>query len=157
MRFASSRKIRAALASGASVLALLACGPVRSVAIARDDYPVHVEHDDHHHHHGPPPHAPAHGHRRKQHDAYRHGHHGGDVEIVFDSDLGVYVVLDLSGIYYLDGRYLAIKGDRWYASTHLDGAWEPCDDRALPPGLRKKHAKSGKRGWPHRGPARHDD
>ena len=140
--------------SGACALVLLACGPVRSITIARDDHAVHGRDDDDHHH-GPPPHAPAHGYRRKQHDAYRHAHHGGDVEIVFDSELGVYVVVDISGYYYLDGMYLRIEDGRWYASAHLDDDWEPCDDHALPPGLRKKHAK--RKDWPHDGPAKRAD
>ena len=64
----------------------------------------------HHHHHsgkgasgpvvlkkaGPPPHAPAHG--------YRHKHEHG-VELVFDSQLGVYVVVGWKDHFFSAGRY----------------------------------------------------
>jgi hypothetical protein len=92
---------------------------------------------------GPPPHAPAHGHRRV-HDAHR-----GDVELVFDSDLGVYVVVDLPNHYYWNGTYLRITDDGWLASAELSGGWETCASDSLPPGLRKKdkHWKGKK----HRG------
>lgn len=156
MRLVYCRRTCAALLSGTAALVLVACGPVHSITIARDDHAVHVEEGEHDHH-GPPPHAPAHGYRRKQHDAFRHGHDGGDVEIVFDSDLGAYVVVDISGYYYLDGMYLRVEEGRWYASAHLDGDWKPCDDQALPPGLRKNHAKVKENGWPGRIPARHAD
>jgi hypothetical protein len=87
--------------------------------------------------HGPPPHAPAHGHREK--------HHGpsGDVELTFDSGLGVYVVVDLPNHYYWDGTYLRIEDGRWYASAELGGDWSPRSESALPPGLRKKQAGHG--------------
>jgi hypothetical protein len=71
-----------------------------------------------HHHHrgqvvrepGPPPWAPAHG--------YRHKHAQG-MELVYDAQLGVYVVVGRDGLYF--------RHDRFY--------------RRLPPGLRKQHAK----------------
>ncbi|MEE9551944.1 MAG: hypothetical protein V3V89_02760, partial [Gammaproteobacteria bacterium] len=55
-------------------------------------------HDDHDRGYGPPPHAPAHG--------YRHKHHGHDLE--FDSHLGVYVVVGLASVYFLDGLYYKV-------------------------------------------------
>jgi hypothetical protein len=89
------------------------------------------------HGHGPPPYAPAHGHRWKHRDGDR------DVELVFDSDLGVYVVIDVPNRYYWDGYYLRIEDGDWYASTRLEGRWEPRSSASLPPGLRKKHAHHG--------------
>ena len=88
------------------------------------------------HQKGPPPHAPAHGQRRKQH------HSDDGVELIFDSKLGVYVVVDLPDHYYWNGHYLRIEGGRWSASVDLNGHWEPREAHSLPPGLRKKAEKS---------------
>jgi hypothetical protein len=92
----------------------------------------------------PPPHAPAHG--------YRHKHHQSDgqqVELVFDSGLDVYVVIGIPGLYYSNGSYLRLDGDRWYASTHFDSDWERRDESKLPPGLQKKQKKA-KKGHKHK-------
>lgn len=128
---------------GPLALGLSACSHVSSVAIGKGD--SHASRS--HHGHGPPPHAPAHG--------YRHKHHGhGGVELSFDSDLGVYVVVDLPDHYFWDGYYLRIEDGRWYASTELGGRWSPRSLRSLPPGLRKKHAAHGKskgKGHPAKG------
>lgn len=90
--------------------------------------------------HGPPPHAPAHGYRAKQ-----QGH-----ELVYDSGLGVYVVVDLPNVYYYDGIYYRYDHDHWYYSTSPGRGWDAYDtDRKLPPGLAKKHGKGKKKGNPH--------
>jgi len=96
----------------------------------------HVGHHDHGY--GPPPHAPANGYRWKRH------HHDHDVDLVFNSDLGVYVVVDIPNRFYWNGYYLRIEDDGWYASVDLDGRWKPRAEDSLPPGLRKKYAKHGK-------------
>lgn len=93
---------------------------------------------------GPPPHAPAHGYRAKQ-----HGH-----DLVYDSSLGVYVVVGLPGVYYHDGLYYRYRDDHWYYSGDLDRDWRDYGgDRRLPPGLAKKHGggkgKGRGRGNPH--------
>ena len=88
--------------------------------------------------HGPPPHAPAHGHRRN----HRHGDR--NVEVFFDSQLGVYVVVDTPDHYYWNGHYLRIEDGRWHASTELEGEWIARSSNSLPPGLRKKYSKHGK-------------
>jgi hypothetical protein len=64
------------------------------------------------------------------------------VDLVFDSGLGVYVVVGIPGRYYWDGYYLRFDSDRWYASIDLDGDWEPRSEGKLPPGLQKKHHKA---------------
>lgn len=88
--------------------------------------------------HGPPPHAPAHGYRAKT----RQG-----VELVFDSGLGVYVVVDLPGAYFWgDFYYRQESGRRWERCDRLDGAWVGIVETSLPPGLRGK--KSGSRSGP---------
>ena len=156
MRLVSSAWTLAVLTGCGAALLLSACGPIRSVTVGQEGHHHHGEiHGRPSDRHGPPPHAPAHGHRRKHQDAYHH--HGGDAEFVFDSNLGVYVVLDLPHHYYFDGVYLRIEDGNWYASAQLDGEWRPRAGSSLPPGLLKKHGKEMKpkhkgKGW---GPAKH--
>ena len=78
------------------------------------------------HRHGPPPHAPAHG--------YRHKHHG--LELVFDAEPGVYVVVGFPHHYYCRGHYYWYRGPMWEMSTRIDGPWKPVSEDKLPPGLR---------------------
>ena len=92
---------------------------------------------------GPPPHAPAHG--------YRHKHHGHDLE--FDSDLGVYVVVGLASLYFIDGVYYKVTSDGWFSSDKPDGGWHAYKKDVLPGKLYKKHGNKkahgkdkGKRG-----------
>ena len=85
--------------------------------------------------HGPPPHAPAHGYRAKS----RQG-----ADLVFDSGLGVYVVVNLPGVYFWGDFYFREGRDgHWERCDRPDGAWVGIVDASLPPGLRGK--KSG--GW----------
>jgi hypothetical protein len=79
---------------------------------------------------GPPPHAPAHGYRHKT----RRG-----AELVFDSGLGVYIVVGLPDHYYSDGRYYRYHRGYWEYSPDLDGPWHGRDKKKLPPGLSKKY------------------
>ncbi len=97
---------------------------------------------------GPPPHAPAHGYRHKHHV------HGADVELVFDSGLGLYVVVGWPGHYWYDGYYYREVDGAWQLSVRLDTGWSAAPAKRLPPGLAKKGArgKDHKRG-PH--PAKH--
>jgi hypothetical protein len=84
--------------------------------------------------HGPPPHAPAHG--------YRHHHQG--ATLTFDSQLGVYLVLDHPDHFYFDGRFLRVHRGSWQVSASLGGPWTPYPSASLPPGLRKSHPSKGK-------------
>jgi hypothetical protein len=104
---------------------------------------------EHHHHvppphaevrHGPPPHAPAHG--------YRHKHPGpaGSVDLVFDSGLGVYVVVGWPGYYWHHDHYYRFVEGTWMISTRLDAGWVSCSSGRVPPGLAKKHAGHGHKG-----------
>lgn len=87
------------------------------------------------HRSGPPPHAPAHG--------YRHKHHGR--ELVFDTNLGVYAVVDLRDVWFLDGSYFRISGDGWEIGVGVDGPWRVSTLSAVPVRLREKR-------HPHGGP-----
>lgn len=100
-------------------------GGCRGVVVApRSNEPVVVRQA------GPPPHAPAHG--------YRHKHPSG-AELRFDSQLGVYIVVGHTDVYFHDGWFLRIRGDGWQASATLAGPWKPKAVGSLPPGLRTKH------------------
>jgi len=78
---------------------------------------------------GPPAHAPAHGYRRK---------HVAGMELVFDSSIGVYVVVGLSDHYYHDGYFYRLRGGLWEMSLKLDGHWKVASEKSLPAGLRIK-------------------
>jgi hypothetical protein len=78
---------------------------------------------------GPPAHAPAHGYRRK----HVHG-----MELVFDSGLGVYVVVGLSDHYYHDGYFFRIRSGIWEMCPKPDGHWKVASDKSLPIGLKVK-------------------
>ena len=83
---------------------------------------------------GPPDHAPAHGYRKKHH------HH--DVELVYDSRIGVYLVAGHDGLYFHgDYFYRTDNGGSWRVSLNLNGPWEHAADRNVPAGL-YKHGKS---------------
>ena len=81
---------------------------------------------------GPPPHAPANG--------YRYNYHGHN--LVYDSSLGVYVVIGQSGVYYYNGLYYRHNRDRWYYSSNLNNKWRAYrGHHKLPPGLAKKYRR----------------
>jgi hypothetical protein len=71
---------------------------------------------------GPPPHAPAHGRRRK---------------MTWDPTLGVYVVVGMPGVYYLEPYYYRAYRGAWQRSQDLN-RWHSAPKRRLPPGLAKK-------------------
>jgi len=84
----------------------------------------------------PPPQAPAHG--------YRYKHQGHD--LVYDSGLGAYVVVGMTGVYFYDGIYYRYARDHWYYTYDLNKKWRPGrDSRGLPPGLAKKYGKEKRR------------
>jgi hypothetical protein len=99
---------------------------------------------------GPPPHAPAHGYRRKQQTDL------GSVDLVFDSGLGVYVVVGWPDHYWYQDRYYRWVDGVWMASAQLDAGWLTCSSGKVPPGLVKKHATgNGKAPGGIRVPASH--
>jgi hypothetical protein len=84
--------------------------------------------------HGPPPHAPAHGYRAKT----AHG-----VEIVFDTGLGMYVVVGAPDNYYCAGRYYRRGSEGWEVTVEFHGEWQEAAESGLPAGLRSKRPGSG--------------
>ena len=86
---------------------------------------------------GPPAHAPAHG--------YRRNHQSGS-EMLFDSKLGVYVVVGHTDIYFHDGWFLRVHNGSWLVSATLDGSWEARSSAWVPPGLRSKHHEKKQKG-----------
>jgi len=91
-------------------------------------YPVHEHHP--HYGYGPPPHAPAHGYRHKYNDH----------DLVYDSHLGVYIVVGLHDHYFTDDVYYRWTDHGWYTSRYIDKDWYAYrEEDKLPPGLRKKY------------------
>jgi hypothetical protein len=98
---------------------------------------------------GPPPHAPAHGYRRK--------HPRDGVELVFDAEAGVYVVLGRPSVYWDGERYLRWSTVGWQVTARLDGVWVSVSADAVPRGLRARHDTATKAPKPGRGPAKRAD
>jgi hypothetical protein len=115
----------AALISGA--LALASCGTT-TVRYGGSTQPAMKKQ-------GPPPHAPAHG--------YRHKH--GDVNLVFKSDLGVYLVDGHSGYYFSKNSYYRSHEGSWQISAHFEGPWKNVSKSKLPKGLQKQNGKTEKK------------
>jgi hypothetical protein len=65
--------------------------------------------------------------------------HGG-VQLVFDSDIGLYVVTGYPDYYYYRGYYYrAHPGGRYERSRAIEGRWRSVDPGRLPPGLVRKY------------------
>ncbi|MCF7809105.1 MAG: hypothetical protein K9N38_11360 [Candidatus Marinimicrobia bacterium] len=79
--------------------------------------------------HGPPSHAPAHGHRKKN----RHG-----IEMTYDSNLGIYIVVGYTGYYYYDGIYYRKQNNQWESSKDLKKDWKKSSKHGMPKGLKNK-------------------
>jgi hypothetical protein len=111
------------LATGIGVIALSLAGSGCTRVIVQESVPQKVSRGD-----GPPSHAPAHGYRARSAQG---------VEMVFDSGLGVFVVLGTPGAYFWrDFYYRQDRGGRWERCDRLDGAWMGIVETSLPPGLR---------------------
>jgi hypothetical protein len=120
----------------ASVLALAGC--------------IHVHEHDDGYEGGPPPWAPAHG--------YRHKHHSPD--LVFDSEIGVYVVVGHPHVYFYDDHYFRVVSSHWERCRDWEKArWKSVDVAVVPVPLAKHYAeKEHGKGHGHgHGPAKHED
>jgi hypothetical protein len=85
---------------------------------------------------GPPPHAPAHG--------YRHKH--GDVVLVYESSLGVYIVHGYQGHYFSDGNYYRSHKGAWQISVDFGGPWKKISETKVPKSLHgEQHVKVKKK------------
>ncbi len=87
---------------------------------------------------GPPP-AAAHG---------QVVVHGG-TNLVFDADLGLYLVTGYPDYYYFDGYYYHVYERGHYERCRtIDGSWRSVSSSSLPPGLAKKYGEEPRE---HRG------
>jgi hypothetical protein len=114
------------LATATLLIGLLVCTPVLTASCSR----MTARHGMHgtSRGNGPPPHAPAHG--------YRHKHQRDDVELVFDSKRGVYLVVGIPGCYFHDGVYYRRASQQWQMTFTISGVWKSIGDGAVPEGLR---------------------
>jgi hypothetical protein len=81
-------------------------------------------------HAGPPPDAPGPGYRYAQPDG---------VELVFDSNLGAYLVSGHADHYYHHGEYYRWNSGSWEQSPKVSDGWRPASEKKVPRGLRKAH------------------
>jgi hypothetical protein len=81
------------------------------------------------------------------------------VELVFDSGASVYVVVGYPGHYYDRGRYYRRYDGRWEMSVALSGPWRVLAESGLPPGLRARTKRHGRKSWGPKNapPAKPDD
>jgi hypothetical protein len=84
---------------------------------------------DGHYHGGPPPHAPAHGYR----------YHYDDLDLVFDTALGIYLVFGYPYYYWYDNWYYHWDGDHWHRSKHFKRGWKHIDHDHVPRKLYRKY------------------
>ena len=108
----------------------------------------------------PPDHAPAHGYRAKHSKHHKHKmlhqkhhHHdqqkvrhrrtreehgerrmpeGGGIEVIFDSERGVYVGVDLPNVFFHEDRYYRERSGHWQVSVRGDGAWRIAAEVPIP-------------------------
>ena len=86
---------------------------------------------------GPPRHAPAHGNRRK--------HHGSSVDLIYDSGLGVYLVVGL-GYYFHNNSFYRWHDNAWQISTNARGPWRGVADHRVPTQLFKSKVRLKSKG-----------
>lgn len=87
---------------------------------------------------GPPPHAPAHGYRHK------HAEHG--TELVFDSGLGVYVVMNMEDLFFFDDLYIRFGEGSWQVAVRTDGPWRSAKENEVPVKLKTTKQKGNGHG-----------
>ena len=92
---------------------------------------------------GPPPHAPAHG--------YRHKHHGNH-DLVYDSGIGAYIVVNIPETYFGNNLYIRLSTDgRWLVAATLEGGWRVAVGSEVPYKLKEyKERKKTNKGKGHK-------
>jgi len=118
------------LAGAAALLSVFGCSSSRhtgTVVVVDRDVVVESKH-------GPPPHAPAHGYRARHQN----------VDLVYDTGLGVYTVVGHRGCYYRDSRFYRRHDNAWEMSTSIKGPWRTTTIASVPNGLVAEREKSGK-------------
>jgi hypothetical protein len=66
------------------------------------------------------------------------------VDLVFDSGLGVYMVVGFPDYYYWNGVYLRVDAGQWVQAPYLDAHWTPFPADHVPGGLRARADEPGK-------------
>jgi len=61
----------------------------------------------------------------------------GELSLVYDPGVRVYVVESRPDVYYSSGFYFTFTSGTWMRSRAVRGPWEPCSEGHIPPGLRK--------------------
>jgi hypothetical protein len=136
------------LALGAALI--LAALPLAGCIVHHHhDAPVPEAHPAQPARHGPPPHAPAHGYRKK--------HPRDGVDLAYDSEVGVYVVLGRPSVYWDGERYLRWSRVGWQVTARLDGVWVSVSADAVPSSLKSRHGAAAKAPRPGHGPAKRAD
>jgi hypothetical protein len=67
--------------------------------------------------------------------------HASDVQVVFDPELKVYVVIGHPGHYLHGGRFYRKHKGRWWVSEDLHDHWVVISTKRIPPGLQRKGKK----------------
>ena len=98
-------------------------------------YPVQQDYAYGQYSNGPPAYAPAHGYRTINHAP----------NMVYDSHLGVYVLLDLPDHYYFNNVYYRYNRNNWFYRYKDTDKWRKFDKRKLPPGLARKYQDDDRR------------
>jgi len=101
------------------IFSLLFFSGCRTVAVIPAPVPVAVVH-------AYPPHSPPNGYR------YRYLDH----DLMFDIDLGAYIVLGFDGIYFYNNAYLRFDNGDWQAVDRLDDPWHRAQYQQVPTKLR---------------------
>ena len=60
------------------------------------------------------------------------------VTLVFDAEIGVYVVLGYHNRYFHEGSFLRVSEGVWESSATVAGPWRSYTEAWVPPGLRSR-------------------
>ncbi len=99
---------------------------------------------------GPPAHAPAHGYRHNN----KHKQRYKGIDLVFDTGLGVYVVVDMDEYFFDSGSFYRYRDNNWEVSIDIDRGWTIVASNKIPHGLLANHHGHGKhkgKGKKHKG------